>query len=74
MYAEIMHFLESPHIRQGQFEGNELIINKINSDYVILYFEYEPQTGKFEYGRGSEIVYIPTLISKLKEYKASLSI
>ncbi len=36
MYEEIYDFINSPHVRSGEFEGNELIIKK--SIYLIFLF------------------------------------
>lgn len=71
MYNEILHFLLSAEIREGKFEGNEVLINKINRDTAIVYQEYELQNGTFEYSRNAKIMPISSLISELKKWKQS---
>ena len=69
MYREILHFLSSVEIREGKFEGNEILINKLNRDTAILYLEYEMSDGTYEYSQNAKIMHIPTLIYELKKWK-----
>lgn len=69
MFNEIIHFLSSYEIREGKFEGNEVLIDKINRDTAVVYLEYELADGKYEYSRDVMVVNIPQLIDELKEWK-----
>lgn len=73
MYNEIIHFLSSVEIREGKFEGNEILINKINQETAIVYLEYELQDGTFKYSDDAKIIPIPILIEELKKWKKSLA-
>lgn len=54
MYDEIINFITSFHIRSGEFEGNEYIINKMDRDNFIIYLEYDySENPHYNYnGRG----------------------
>ncbi|MDF2907940.1 MAG: hypothetical protein K0R34_3261, partial [Herbinix sp.] len=39
MYEAIRKFLTSTEIREGKFEGNEVLINKLNRKTAIIYKE-----------------------------------
>lgn len=69
MFNEIIHFLSSYEIREGKFEGNEVLIDKINRDTAIVYLEYELADGKYEYSHNAIVVNINKLIDELKEWK-----
>lgn len=69
LYKSICDFLSSPHIREGKFEGNEVLLNKLNRQTVIIYKEYEMEDGSFLYSQDTIIYDIPLLLKKLKEYK-----
>lgn len=72
MFDEIIHFLSSHEIREGKFEGNEVLIDKINRNTAVVYLEYELADGKYEYSRDAMVVDIPQLIDELKEWKNKL--
>jgi hypothetical protein len=72
MYEAIRYFLLSQEIREGKFEGNEVLINKLNRNDVIVYKEYELQDGSFEHTADAQICKIENLIDildKLAEQK-----
>ncbi len=69
MFDEIIHFLSSYEIREGKFEGNEVLIDKINRDTAVVYLEYELADGKYEYSRDAIVVNINKLIDELQEWK-----
>lgn len=48
LYEEIYRFIVSYHIRNGEFEGNEYIIKKMDEDNFILFPEYTDEDGKRE--------------------------
>jgi hypothetical protein len=69
LYNAIYDFLSSPHIREGKFEGNEVLLNKLNRQAVIVYKEYEMENGSYKYSQNAIIYDIPSLLKKLKEYR-----
>lgn len=72
MYNAIIYFLLSCEIREGKFEGNEVLINKIDRKTALVYKEYELQDGWFEYSHNAKIYDIKQLIILLNEYKNNL--
>lgn len=48
LYEAILQFVLSPHIRNGEFEGNEYIIKKIDQLNFFIYPEYEYPDGHRE--------------------------
>jgi len=72
MYEAIVYFLSSPHIREGKFNGNEVLLNKLNLDTVIIYKEYELDNGQYKYTDDSQIWDISKLLNRLKKFKAQL--
>ena len=62
LYDEIVHFVTSVHIRQGDFEGNEFAIKK-----------YELPSGVREIHAATAIVRLP-LIDAINEYAILQSI
>lgn len=48
MYLDICEFVNSFHIRSGEFEGNEYVIKKMDQDNYIIFAEYEDKEGKRE--------------------------
>ncbi|WP_394873303.1 hypothetical protein [Clostridium butyricum] len=48
LYEEIYKFVVSDHIRNGEFEGNEYVIKKMDEDNFILFPEYIDEDGKRE--------------------------
>ncbi|OOM68035.1 hypothetical protein [Clostridium sp. BL-8] len=69
MYNAIIYFLSSLEIREGKFEGNEILIHKIDRDTVILYQEYKLDNGKYERSRNALIYDIKLLLEELRKYK-----
>lgn len=69
MYNAIIYFLSSVEIREGKFEGNEILIHKIDRDTVILYQEYQLDNDKYERSRKALIYDIKLLIEELRKYK-----
>lgn len=45
LYDEILNYITSSHIRNGEFEGNEYIIKKMDQLNFIVYSEYEDGKG-----------------------------
>lgn len=41
LYDDIINYIVSYHVRNGEFEGNEYIIKKMDQMNFILYSEYE---------------------------------
>lgn len=72
LYKSIYDFLSSSHIREGKFEGNEVLLNKLNRQTVIIYKEYEMEDGSFLYSQDTIIYDIPSLLKKLEEYKRQI--
>ena len=73
LYDEIVHFVTSVHIRQGDFEGNEFVIKKIDSDNFIIFSEYELSSGVREIHAATAIFRLP-LIDAVNEYAILQSI
>lgn len=55
MYDEIINFITSFHIRNGEFEGNEYIIKKMDRDNFIIYLEYDYSNNPYYRYNGREI-------------------
>lgn len=66
MIEAIIYFLSSFEIREGKFEGNEILINKLNRETAIIYKEYQLDNGSYEYSRESIICNIPKLLEEIK--------
>lgn len=45
LYEEIYTFVVSYGIRNGEFEGNEYIVKKMDRDNFIIFPEYEDEDG-----------------------------
>ena len=63
LYEEIMNFITSYHVRNGEFEGNEYIIKKMDQTNFIIFPEYEDEDGEREI-HAAEAVYRINLIKK----------
>lgn len=48
LYDDIINFVTSFHVRNGEFEGNEYIIKKMDQTNFIIYSEYETEQIKRE--------------------------
>jgi hypothetical protein len=67
LYEDIYAFIISYGIRNGEFEGNEYIVKKMDRDNFIIFPEYEDEDG------GREIpfsvsVYKKQLIDSINNY------
>lgn len=71
MYNAIIYFLSSVEIREGKFEGNEILIHKLDRETVILYQEYQLDNDKYERSRNAFIYDIKLLLEELREYKVN---
>ncbi|PPV17767.1 hypothetical protein [Clostridium butyricum] len=71
MYNAIIYFLSSVEIREGKFEGNEILIHKLDRETVILYQEYQLDNDKYEHSRNAFIYDIKLLLEELREYKVN---
>ncbi len=64
MYNEIRCFLTSYNIREGKYEGNEYLINKLSRDTVIIYQEYDTPEG-WIYSQDARVCDIKKLIEEI---------
>lgn len=72
MFEAMRYFLISFEIREGKFEGNEILLNKLNRNDVIIYKEYQMQDGSFNYTENAHIYRIKDIVDildKLAEEK-----
>ncbi|MBD5480198.1 MAG: hypothetical protein HDR14_13065 [Lachnospiraceae bacterium] len=67
LYDDIMSFITSFHIRNGEFEGNEYIIKKMDQINFIIFPEYKYDNGKREI-HSAEVIYREILIKRINEY------
>jgi hypothetical protein len=67
LYEDIMNFIKSCHIRNGEFEGNEYIIKKMDQTNFIIFPEYEDDNGEREI-HAAESIYRENLIKRINEY------
>ena len=72
MHKGMVDFLSSPHIKEGKFAGNEILLNKQNLETVIVYKEYELNDGRYYYTQEAQIWHIPKLLDELAAYKKQL--
>lgn len=72
LYDDIMDFILSFHIRNGEFEGNEYIIKKMDKDNFIIFLEYEID-GEREI-HVAEAVYRNVLIKHINDYAVTKGI
>jgi len=64
LYDDIMSFILSYHIRNGEFEGNEYIIKKMDQTNFIIFPEYEDEDGEREI-HGAAAMYRNNLIKEI---------
>ena len=64
MYDAIHYFLSSSEIREGKFEANIYLINKITRDTAIIYQEHKLPKG-WEYSQNARIFNIKDLLHKI---------
>lgn len=67
LYDEIISFILSFHIRNGEFEGNEYIIKKMDQINFIIFPEYSFENGEREI-HAAEAIYRNDLINYINEY------
>ena len=67
VYDAVMNFICSNNIRNGEYEGNEYIIKKMDNLNIIIYLEYETPTYPREISEASSI-YRKDLINKINKY------
>lgn len=67
LYDDIMAFIKSYHVRNGEFEGNEYIIKKMDQTNFIIFPEYDDGEGGKEI-HAAEAVYRDNLIKTINEY------
>lgn len=73
LYEEIMNFITSYHVRNGEFEGNEYIIKKMDQINFIIFPEYEDEDGEREI-HAAEAVYRENLIKRINDYASKKNI
>ncbi len=73
LYEEIMNFITSYHVRNGEFEGNEYIIKKMDQTNFIIFPEYEDENGEREI-HAAESVYRENLIKRINKYASKKNI
>lgn len=73
LYEDIVKFIISFHIRNGEFEGNEYIIKKMDQTNFIIFPEYIYENGKREI-HAAESVYRQVLLKKINEYAVTKNI
>lgn len=71
MYDAIRYFLNSVEIREGKFEGNEILIHKLNRETAIIYKEYELEDGSYEFSHEAYLFKIDKLISCIDNLAAN---
>lgn len=73
MYEEIIHFINSYEIRNGEFECNEFIIRKIDRENFIIYPEYDDGKGGIMIPH-SMAIYKNNLLDEINNYARSKGI
>ncbi|WP_085832441.1 hypothetical protein [Clostridium merdae] len=67
LYNDIIAFITSYHIRNGEFEGNEYIIKKMDHANFIIFPEYDDGEGGKDI-HAAEAVYRNNLIKIINDY------
>ena len=67
LYDDIIAFITSYHVRNGEFEGNEYIIKKMDQTNFILFPEYDDGEGGKEI-HAAEAIYRDNLIKQINNY------
>lgn len=67
LYEDIINFITSFHVRNGEFEGNEYIIKKMDQLNFLIFSEYVLQDGKREIHSATS-VYRHNLLKEIKNY------
>lgn len=73
MYEEIIHFINSYEIRNGEFECNEFVIKKMDRENFIIYPEYNDGKGEIMI-TDSMSVYKNNLLNEINNYAKSKGI
>ncbi|WP_313340457.1 hypothetical protein [Lacrimispora sp.] len=73
LYEDIIDFITSYHVRNGEFEGNEYVINKIDQTNYIIFPEYKDENGEREV-HAAEVAYRENLIKRINEYASKKNI
>lgn len=68
MYEEIIKFITSAHIRNGEFEGNYFIIKKMDQDNFFIFAENIHPVDNHREIPYSASVYRNDLVTKINEY------
>lgn len=70
LYDAIMYFITSYEIRNGEFEGNEFIIRKMDLTNFIIFNEYEYMRDGCEVREihAAEAIYKRVLIKTINDY------
>lgn len=74
LYESIMKFILSPHIRNGEFEGNEYIIKKMDQLNYIIFSEYRDKSDTKREINYSFSLSRDDLIKKINHYGKSVGI
>ena len=73
LYDDIIAFITSFHIRNGEFEGNVYIIKKMDQTNFIIFPEFDDREGGREI-HAAESIYRDNLIKVINEYAITKSI
>lgn len=73
LYEDIINFITSYHVRNGEFEGNEYIIKKMDQSNFIIFPEYGNVNNKREI-HAAEAIYRENLLVKINEYATNRGI
>lgn len=73
MYDEIIHFVTSPNIRNGEFEMNEHVIQKRGFGNFIIFIEYSDQKGR-NYVHRAEAIGFRQLVDEMNAYAMTQNI
>lgn len=73
LYDDIISFITSFHVRNGEFEGNEYVIKKMDQINFIIFPEYEDDKGEREI-HAAEAIYREKLIKRINEYAVTKGI
>ncbi|MBP3469102.1 MAG: hypothetical protein J6K26_06255 [Lachnospiraceae bacterium] len=67
-YADIRTFLSMEEIQSGKYDGCGVVLEKLNSTYVLVYKECPGSAGKSIYFEEAWITSIKELINRLDAY------
>lgn len=72
-YNEIIHFVTSHNIRNGEYEGNEYVIEKKDCNWFIIYSDYELRNGE-RLINSAEVFSMKELVAMINEYALGIGI